>query len=77
MTALSVSSGKILDTEIMSRHCKLCDLMETLKPSDPKEYEVWYAAHNSPLNYQGSAPSMESVDATNIFERSVEKYALR
>ena len=64
--ALSVSNGKIVDTEIMSRYCKLCDVMETLKSCDPKEYEVRYAAHNCALNYQGSAPSMESVGATNI-----------
>ena len=74
VTALSVSSGNILDTEIVPRHCKSCDLMETLNTRDPKEYEVWYAAHNCALNYQVSAPSMESVGATNIFERSVEKY---
>ena len=69
--------GKILYTEIMSRHCKSCDLMETLKTSDQKEYEVWYAVHNCALNYQGFASIMESVGATNIFERSVEKYGIR
>ena len=71
-TALSISSGKILDTEIMSRHCKSCDLMETLKICDPKEYELWYINHNCALHYEGSAPSMESVGATRIYERSVQ-----
>ena len=63
-------------TEIISQHWKSCDLMETLKTSDPKEYELWYAAYNCELNYQGSTPSMESVGATNLFERSVDKYGL-
>ena len=43
VTALSVCSGKILNTEIMPRHCMSCDLMETLKTRYSKEFEVWYA----------------------------------
>ena len=50
--------------------------MESVQKSDLPRYERWKASRNCNLNYRGSAPNMEKVGATNIFERSVKKHGL-
>ena len=78
-TAISVNTGKVLDCEVLSRHCKSCVLHAPLKETDPVKYEVWKVDHenNCQLNHEGSASSMESAAAVSIFSRSVENYGLR
>ena len=75
--AISVDSGKILDTEIMSRKCKGCVMMGDCKINDPIRYEDWHASHDCGLNYKGSAPNMEEAGSVSIFQRSIEKNGLR
>ena len=53
-TAISIDSGKIVDTEITSRNCKACTLMEPVKNSDPLRHEI-------------SAPNMGKTGAVNIY----------
>ena len=77
VTAISIDTGKILDTEPITRTCKACKLQENTKKSSPEEYEDWKATHKCPGDYRGSAPNMEAVGAKRIFSRSVEKNGLR
>ena len=47
-----------------------------MQKTDLPHYDRWKPSHNCNLNYRGSAPNMEKVGATNIFERSVQKHGL-
>ena len=76
-TVLSIDTGKILDTEPMSRYCKICIQNETLKESDMAKYEQVKAGHVCRVNFQGSAPSMGSEGAKRVFQWSIEKNGLR
>lgn len=57
VTAISVDSGKVLDVSIMSKSCKACTSMSSVKKTDPERYERWHASHKDQcnLNYQGSS----------------------
>ena len=78
VTAISVDTGKFIGCEIMSRNCKSCNVMHSIKQRDPGRYDTWYASHihKCPLNYHGSAPNMEKIRAVNIFQRSIEKHCI-
>ena len=76
-TAISVDSGKILDTEIMSHYCKSCKGKENLKKTNRPAYDEWFSKHDCKINHIGSAGAMEVVGAKRIFERSIEKHNLR
>ena len=77
VTAISIDTGKVLDSEIMCRCCKGCTKMQSFRKTNPKHFEIWRASHKCSLNYRGSAPNMEKIGAVKIFERSIEKYSLR
>ena len=77
--AISITNGKVLDVEVLSRHCKGCVDHAALKITKPDEYDSWKITHNEKchLNHDGSASSMEKVAAVNIFSRSMKNYDLR
>ena len=52
VTAISVESGKILDSEIMSRKCKGCVIIQDLETTDSTRYEDWKVPHECGLNYK-------------------------
>ena len=62
MVAVSTTNFKVLDVEIMSRHCKACNAKESLK-ENKELYEEWKVNHHSQCNanYSGSAPGMETL----------------
>ena len=78
MVAVSTTNFKVLDVEIMSRHCKACNAKESLK-ENKELYEEWKVNHQPQCNanYSGSAPGMETEGAIRIFSRSVKKYGVR
>ena len=78
ITAISIESGKVLDTAILSKNCKGCTRMEPVRSSEPQSYEIWYAKHKPVcgLNHKGSSPAMETAGAEKIFSRSVTKHKL-
>ena len=76
-TSISLDTGKIIDTEVMSRYCKGCKSKENLKKNDELAYATWFENHNCKLNHVGSAGSMEVNGAKRIFSRSIEKHGLR
>ena len=73
-TAISITTGKVLDCEILSRHCKNCAIHANWKEEKPNEYHVWKVDHHEKcqLNHEGSASSMEGAAA-----RSEQNYGLR
>ena len=75
-TAMSLDSGKVIDTEVMSRYCKGCKNYEKIKKTNPAKFEKWQTNHVCKLNHSGSAAGMEITGATRIFKRSVEKRKL-
>ena len=77
VTAISMTNGKVLDIERMSRACKACLLKETLKLNNPVAYDEWKNNHICKYNYKGTAGNMEPVGAKRIWERSEEKHKLR
>ena len=76
ITAISVDSGKVLDTAILSKNCKGCTRMKSVKTSDPQAYEAWHASHKCSLNFKGSSPAMETEGTKHIFKNSVSKHGL-
>ena len=76
VTAISITNGKILDCEPMSRFCKGCSMKEPLKNSNPMECKKWKATHQCKTNYTGSAPGMEVTGAKRMFSHSIEKHGL-
>ncbi|GBO02244.1 hypothetical protein AVEN_236347-1 [Araneus ventricosus] len=63
VSVISIDTGKILDLEVMTQYCKMCEM--NIK-----------CDHECP-NYKGSSGNMESVGAFRIFERSVMKRELQ
>ncbi|GFT78396.1 uncharacterized protein TNCV_981761 [Trichonephila clavipes] len=59
VSVISIDTGKILDLEVMTQYCKICEL-------NVKREHVC-------SNYKGSSGNMEAVGAFRIFERSLIK----
>ena len=45
VAVISITNGKVLDVESMSRHCKSCMINAPMKNTDPKRYESWRIQH--------------------------------
>ncbi|XP_046844662.1 LOW QUALITY PROTEIN: uncharacterized protein LOC124438534 [Xenia sp. Carnegie-2017] len=75
VTAISLSTKKCVDVEVLSDKCKEFKKWKK-KQSDPR-YEVWKANHLCKINHSGSSNSMETVGAVRIFERSVATRGLK
>jgi hypothetical protein len=69
-------TGKVLDR--ISNTCSLCEAWEK-KDKTGIEYLEWYIHHEPSclLNHTGSAQSMESGGAVQLFGRSLIKHNLR
>ena len=76
VTAISVDSGKVIDTCILSKHCKGCTQMKEIKKSDPVKFAAMMKTHQCNQNYTGSSPNMEKAGTQKIFGRSVDKHQL-
>ena len=77
--AISTSTNKILDYEILSRLCEKCSIWTEEKKKDkPSEYEKYLERHkpNCNRNYTGSSQAMEPEAAERIWGRSLEKNRL-
>ena len=77
--AISTSTKKVLDYEILSRLCEKCSIWTEEKQKDkPSEYEKWLERHkpNCNRNYTGSSQAMEPEAAQRIWGRSLEKNSL-
>ncbi|GFU09765.1 uncharacterized protein TNCV_1765731 [Trichonephila clavipes] len=63
VSVISIDTGKILDLEVMTQYCKMCEM-------NVKREHVC-------SNYKGSSGNMEAVGAFRIFERSLIKRDLQ
>ena len=75
---ISLESGRIIDTEPMSRYYQKCAPSYAFKATDPLKYETFLAQHENScmLNHIESAGAMEIVGTKQIFRRSIEKHGL-
>ncbi|GFY12893.1 uncharacterized protein TNCV_3074531 [Trichonephila clavipes] len=63
VSVISIDTGKILDLEVMTQYCKMCELN--------------VKCEHVCSNYKGSSGNMEAVGAFRIFERSLIKRDLQ
>lgn len=74
VAALSINTGKVLDIEVMSSYCVVCKKLQRMQGI---ERETLTADHVCQCNFEGSAAKMESVGASRIFRRSLDKRNLK
>lgn len=78
--ALSVDTGKVLDSHCLSKACQKCSLNKS-KYENLGEFEEWQVQHfasgKCDINFDGSSPAMESEGAVIIWNRSIELHNLR
>ena len=75
VTATNRVNDKVIDYHVMSKKCKVCQIWNKKKGSP--EYDVWKTEHKCSINHKGSAGSMESAGAIEIFQRSINNHKLR
>ena len=75
VTAINRVNDKVIDYHVMSKKCKVCQIWNKKKESP--EYDVWKTQHKCSINHKGSASSMESAGAIEIFQRSINNHKLR
>lgn len=76
-TVIGTTCGKVLDTHVLSLHCKACEVWKN--KTDTIEYLEWWETHENDcsINHDGSPGCMEVEGMKKIFSRSVEKHKLR
>lgn len=75
VAAVSHANQKVIDTSVLSKFCKSCQVWE--KHKGTLKYDQWRADHSCLVNHNGSAGSMESAGAIQIFSSSIDQYNLR
>ena len=70
--------GKVLDVEVLSKHCPACKAHCELDESS-EEFLDWWEEHQAfcQANYCGSSTSMECHGALNIWKHSISLHKLR
>ena len=76
VSVISIATGKVLDTEVMSKECRQCMKWEGKEKT--AEYDAWWNehCHNCQANFSGSSGAMDSEGTLQIFKRSMEKHSL-
>ncbi|XP_041473006.1 uncharacterized protein LOC121422184 [Lytechinus variegatus] len=75
---ISIDTGEVLDTEVLSKTCKQCEYRKGWDKSSDK-YKAWEASHKDVCLgiHKGSSGKMEVDAAVKIWGRSEDKYKLR
>lgn len=78
VTTLSIKTGKFLDVEVLTKVCHGCKNIER-ESNDVKKAKLLerHTAAKCKLNYEGSAPPMETEGVKRIFGRSEETRKLQ
>lgn len=78
VSAISVTTGKVLDFEVKSKRCKACQEKKHINKEND-EFLEWKADHSAKcsINHSGSSGSMEVYGVKSMFERSEGKNGLR
>ncbi|GFY17632.1 uncharacterized protein TNCV_1073671 [Trichonephila clavipes] len=76
-TVIGAETGKVLDREVLSSFCKICDSYKRVKFGI--KYKKWQRAHkiSSRKNYSGSASKMEVDGMLRIFNHSEKLHNLK
>ena len=74
---VSMVTGKVLDTEILTQFCKQCSLYNN-DVKNSLTFDLWRAEHSAKCtaNFKGSSGAMEPAGIEAMFKRSVEKHRL-
>ena len=75
VAAVALDNNKVIDTYVMSKYCKGGQKWDRRK--DHPSFNDWKAIHYCSINHEGSAGSMESAGAIEIFSSFVPNYKLR
>ena len=78
-SAISASTGKVLDYVLLNRTCEKCNRWPIQRQErQPEQYQKWYSSHKDYClkNFSGSSQAMEPEAAKIIWNRSVEKRKL-
>ena len=77
VAVMSILTGKVIDTEVMSKECRTCSINK-FKPGTP-EFDEWWEGHqhNCHVNFEGSSGKMDPAGTKEIFSRSIDKHGLR
>lgn len=77
VTTLSIETGKCLDVEVLTKVCHGCKKIER-ESNDVKKADLLEKhTDKCKMNYEGSAPSMETEGVKRIFGRSEETRKLQ
>ena len=64
-----ICGGKCLDTQVLSKYCRGCQIWTNSKGS--AAYETWKAKYKCSLNHTRSSGAMESAGAVDVFSCSL------
>ncbi|KAK3910283.1 Dextranase [Frankliniella fusca] len=81
VAAVDVLTGLVLDFEIMSKYCHMCQMQSSNLGEDSPEFSDWQNNHidtgECQKNFEGSSGSMEMTGAERLFKRSIEECNMR
>lgn len=77
VTTLSIETGKCLDVEVLTKVCHGCNKIERESSEVKKADLIEKHMDKCKINYEGSAPSMETEGIKRIFGRSEETRKLQ
>lgn len=69
---IDVITGLVIDFEVLSKYCRVCETQKRKTSEESDEFEAWYLTHQ-PLcqaNYDGSSSAMETEAAERMWRRS-------
>ena len=73
---LSTDSGKVIEKEVLRKHCKVCQTLQKLDITTEK-FQRLRAEHNCQKNHTSSSAAMEIDGVRRVFGRSVKERGLR
>ena len=75
---IEVTTGLVIDFEVLSKYCHACKLAESKGMSDDDFFE-WREGHLADccINFEGSSKAMESEAARRMWRRSLTKHNFR
>ena len=78
VVVVSWKSEKVLDVEVLSKHCQACAIHHEMNTSSDEILD-WWEGHQASceVNYCGSSSAMESTGALAIWKRYVSKNKLK
>ena len=78
VVVVSWKSEKVLDVEVLSKHCQACTIHHEMNTSSDEILD-WWEGHQASceVNYCGSSSAMESTRVLATWKRSVSKNMLR